>query len=83
MSKKSPHPYMCVYFCALYYHLIIHVVIWTKSKCLFIADSLLGPYPCFPIQASNFDDHFGCLQCSLSQNYALRPSTPDFYTHPK
>ena len=34
---------------------------------LFIADSLLGLRLCFPTQASNFDDHFGCLQCSLSQ----------------
>ena len=62
----TPTP-IYVYFYALYYHLIIHVVIWTKSKCLFIADSLLGLCPCFPIQASNFDDHFGCPQYSLSQ----------------
>ena len=45
----------------------------TRRRCpmlttrLFIADSLLDLRPCPPIQASNLDDHFGCLQSSLSQ----------------
>ena len=49
-----------------------------KSRRWFIADSLLGPYPCFPIRASNFDDHFGCLQCSLSQITPCAPPPPIF-----